>query len=398
MKKAFLILSAVLVLASTAKAQDTFYPGWQYSVKAGATYSAGESSFKDMLSYPTVALDAGYQFSPVFTLRGELSGFQSKGAIIPQEVKLYKFNYGQLNLDAVFDIANMFKYKQTRIINPYIFAGVGGNVRFNNQEAVAIGKDFYDAEYLWENPVLSFTGRAGAGIDFRLSDAVKFFVEIADNIYSDRFNSKKNLHTWKIFGKESKLDFDYNINAFAGLKFTFGQAKAIAAANAAAAAAAAKAEADRLAAERAAAERAAAERAAAEKARAEAEAARIAAERAAAEKAAAERAAARRIEEHVLFIIGRTNIRPSETPKIDAVIDILKTYPEAVVTVTGYADKDTGTAKINQRLSQQRAENVAKAIENAGISADRISVNYVGDTQKVSEVPAENRVAVLVTK
>ena len=76
----------------------------------------------------------------------------------------------------------------------------------------------------------------------------------------------------------------------------------------------------------------------------------------------------------------------------------MNTYPEAVVSVTGYADKATGTAKINWDLSQKRAENVAKALVDAGIAADRISTNFYGDTVQVSEVPAENRVSVCVTR
>ena len=394
MRKALLILSSLLVLGSSAFAQETFYPGWQFGIKGGATYTAGEASFQDLLTYPTVAVSAGYQFTPVFTLRGELSGWQAKGAL-PAIEQIYKFNYGQLNADAVFDICNMFNFKSERLFSPYLFAGIGGNVRFNNDEALANKAHFEQlpANYLWENPTLSFTARAGAGVDVRLSDAVKISLEVVDNVLSDHFNSKKG--NTKI--ADTRLDFDYNISALLGLKFCFGQANKKAAAIAAAAAA--EAEAARLAAEKAEAERIAAEKAAAEKAAAEKAAAeKAAAEKAAAEAAAAARAEARRIEEHVLFVIGKTAIRPSETDKIQRVIDILNQYPEAVVTVTGYADKNTGYPELNQRLSEKRAKNVAEALKKAGIAADRIAVNYVGDTQKVSEVPAENRVAVCITK
>lgn len=393
MRKALLILSSLLVLGSSAFAQETFYPGWQFGIKGGATYTAGEASFQDLLTYPTVAVSAGYQFTPVFTLRGELSGWQAKGAL-PAIEQLYKFNYGQLNADAVFDICNMFNFKSERLFSPYLFAGIGGNVRFNNDEALASKAHFEQlpANYLWENPTLSFTARAGAGVDVRLSDAVKISLEVVDNVLSDHFNSKKG--NTKI--ADTRLDFDYNISALLGLKFCFGQANKKAAAIAAAAA---EAEAARLAAEKAEAERIAAEKAAAEKAAAEKAAAeKAAAEKAAAEAVAAARAEARRIEEHVLFVIGKTAIRPSETDKIQRVIDILNQYPEAVVTVTGYADKNTGYPELNQRLSEKRAKNVAEALKKAGIAADRIAVNYVGDTQKVSEVPAENRVAVCITK
>lgn len=391
MKKALLIISSILVLAASANAQETFYPGWQFGIKGGVIYSAGEAPVNQLLS-PIFGINAGYQFNPWFTLRGEVNGFQSKGAIITNTVNPYNFNYAQLDVDGVFDICNMFNYKSTRLFSPYIFAGIGGNIRFNNNEANNIFKQAaYNTEYLWNGSVPSFTGRFGAGIDIRLSNAVKIAIEVVDNMYSDKFNSKRN---YDVKG----LDLDWNLGALVGLKFTFGQANKIAAAEAAALAAAAKAEADRLAAERAAAEKAAAEKAAAEAAAAKAAAEKAAAEKAAAEKAAAERAAARHIEENVLFVIGKTNIRPSETQKVQNIIDILNQYPEAVVSVTGYADKNTGYPELNMKLSQKRAENVAKAIEKAGIASDRISVNYVGDTQKVSDTPSQNRVAVCVTK
>ena len=395
MRKALFVISSLLVLSTTALAQETFYPDWNLGIKAGATYTAGEAKFADLLSYPTIALSAGYQFTPVFSLRGELSGFQGKGSL-PAIGKIYKWNYGQLNADAILDICNIFAdYKSTRLFNPYIFAGIGGNLAFNNKEAQAVKADFPSKNKLWDGSLLSFTGRFGGGIDIRLSDAVKLSLEVVDNVLTDKFNSKTG-EAWQI-GKTT-LDFDYNISALLGLKFTLGQARKkaeAAAALAAAEAAAAKAAADKAAADKAAAERAAreaAERAAAEKA---------AAERAAAEKAAAEaaaRAAARAAEEHVLFIIGRTDIRPSETPKIDHIIEIMNKYPEAVCTVTGYADKNTGTAKGNLALSKKRAEIVTDALIKAGIAPERIVTAYKGDTEAVSPVIAENRVAVLVTK
>ena len=391
MRKALLIISSLFVLATSVNAQETFYPGWQFGIKGGVIYSAGEAPVNQLLS-PIFGVNAGYQFNPWFTLRGEIDGFQSKGAIISTAVQPYKFNYAQLDFDGVFDICNMFNYKSTRLFSPYIFAGIGANVRFNNAEAVNLFRQAaYPTEYLWDKTAASFTGRVGAGVDIRISNAVKIAIELVDNMYTDKFNSKKNYDA-------KALDLDYNLGALVGLKFTFGQANKIAAAEAAAAAAAAKAEADRLAAERAAAEKAAADKAAAEAAAAKAAAEKAAAEKAAAEKAAAERAAARHIEENVLFVIGKTNIRPSETQKVQNIVDIMNQYPEAVVSVTGYADKNTGYPELNMRLSQKRAENVAKAIEKAGIAADRISVNYVGDTQKVSETPSQNRVAVCVTK
>ncbi len=395
MKKFFLTI-AIAFIGVSAFAQDPegFFPGWNFGIKGGAALTAGETNFQDLLS-PRAAINAGYQFTPVFGLRGEFAAWEGKGAL-PLTSDLYKYNMGQFDLDALFDLCNLFgKYKYNRTINPYLFAGLGFNTRFNNDEAQAVAAHFPADNYLWDEAVLSFTGRVGLGTDIRLSNAVAITLELADNILSDHFNSK--VGDSEMFG--NTVDFDYQLTALAGLKFSFGaankRAAALAAAEAAAAEAAAKAAAEaaaaKAAAEKAAAEKAAAERAAAEKA---------AAERAAAEKAAAEaaRAAARATVENIYFTINKSVINPSEVAKIDHIIAVMNQYPEAVVSITGYADKFTGTAKRNLVLSEERAAVVCQALVDAGIAADRISTNYYGDTKQVSEVPEENRVSICVTR
>ena len=49
-------------------------------------------------------------------------------------------------------------------------------------------------------------------------------------------------------------------------------------------------------------------------------------------------------------------------------------------------------------LSQQRSDAVKKALTDAGIAASRITTAFYGDTQQVSPVAEQNRVAVCVTK
>ena len=76
----------------------------------------------------------------------------------------------------------------------------------------------------------------------------------------------------------------------------------------------------------------------------------------------------------------------------------LKENAEAKVTVTGYADKETGNPRYNQTLSQKRAEAVAAALKAAGIDGARITVDAKGDTVQPYGTPAENRVAICVTE
>lgn len=395
MKKFLVVLASLLTLASTAKAQDTFYPAWYWGIKAGASYTSGEATkWTDLLTGPTIGINAGYQFFPCFSVRGELSGFQAKGTAIFEAVeKTYKFNYAQLTVDAVLDICNIFKFKAARVVNPYIFLGIGGNLRFNNKECP---KDMLPVDnYYWTKATPSFMGRFGGGIDFRVSPSVVLALEFQENILTDKFNSK-------VGNALGPLECDQNLSLLAGVKFTFGAAKAAKAAELAAAEAAAAAAAA-AAAEKAAAEKAARE--AAEKAAAE-KAAREAAERAAAEKAARE-AAERQARLNALagalddetrsiyFLIGKSVIRKSESAKIDKIADAIKNL-DCNVVVKGYADKATGTPAINLKLSEKRVNAVKAALEKKGIDASRISTEFYGDTQQVSETPAKNRVAISI--
>ena len=47
-------------------------------LQGGAQYTLGEAKFGDLIS-PNVQLGIGYQFSPVFGMRLQANGWQSKG-------------------------------------------------------------------------------------------------------------------------------------------------------------------------------------------------------------------------------------------------------------------------------------------------------------------------------
>ena len=230
MKKVFLVIASVLVMATSAFAQDIFYPGFQLGLKGGVAYTSGEATFTQLLS-PAAALDLGYQISPVFGLRLDLSGWQGKGYNGTDKVG-YSFNFAQAALDATFDIGNMFGPYKERVLNPYLFVGVGGVGYLKNGADNSKG---YFAKY-WEPTKFNTVARAGLGFDIRLSDLLAIEIEAVENFHSDKFNSKAG---------EYAIETDQQLNLLAGLKFNFGAAagkkKAAEAAAAAAAAAAAQA-------------------------------------------------------------------------------------------------------------------------------------------------------------
>ena len=447
MKRVFLAIASVLVISTSAFAQDIFYPGFQLGIKGGAAYTSGEAAFTKLIS-PAAALDLGYQISPVFGLRADISGWQGKGWNVISESG-YNFNFAQLALDATIDICNIFGYKE-RVLNPYLFLGVGGvGYLKNGAENTA-----YFAKY-WDPIKFNTVARAGLGLDIRLSDLLALEIEAIENFHSDKFNSKTG---------EYSIETDQQINLLAGLKFNFGaaagkkkaaEAAAAAAAAAAAQAAAAQARADKELADAIEAAKKAIENAkkalaendflpedvaaindaikalqdaiaakdidaikkgtdalndAVAKARQNKKAADEAAAKAAAEKAAAEKAAyeaaraqaladaieaAKKSSNVVYYVIGKYDIRNQERYKINNLIKKLKKDPEAKAVLCSFADKETDG---NWVLSENRSNLVREALEAAGIDPSRIEIYWYGDTERISRIPEKNRATVLLAK
>lgn len=79
-------------------------------------------------------------------------------------------------------------------------------------------------------------------------------------------------------------------------------------------------------------------------------------------------------------------------------VDYLEKHSTAKVSVTGYADKGTGNPNINNKLSEKRAGNVAEALKAKGIAADRIKIDFKGDTVQPYATPEENRVSICIAE
>jgi outer membrane protein OmpA-like peptidoglycan-associated protein len=81
--------------------------------------------------------------------------------------------------------------------------------------------------------------------------------------------------------------------------------------------------------------------------------------------------------QNVLFDFDKYNIRPSEAPKIQAIVDFMKQNPNFQAGLDGHTDP-RGTDAYNLRLGQRRADSVAAALVGAGISKDRLRAATFG--------------------
>lgn len=56
--------------------------------------------------------------------------------------------------------------------------------------------------------------------------------------------------------------------------------------------------------------------------------------------------------ENIFFTINSSKIRTEEEQKIEKLAEFMKNHADCKVTICGYADKQTGNADINERLSK----------------------------------------------
>ena len=93
------------------------------------------------------------------------------------------------------------------------------------------------------------------------------------------------------------------------------------------------------------------------------------------------------------------NIRlsdPDPETTLNKIVAWCNKYPSKGITIKGYADKGTGTPAINVKYAKQRAEKVAKALQEKGIAASRMDVSSYGDTVQPFSENDRNRCVIVV--
>ena len=372
-KTLFTVALASLSTAAMAQATYTDKDGNEYTFKkhafldlqGGAQYTLGEAKFGDLIS-PNVQLGIGYQFSPVFGMRLQANGWQSKGGWNGYKATKdgtpytadYKFKYVAPGLDFMFNLSNLFcGWNPNRVFNATAFIGGGANFAWGNDEVNEIAANIKDQrsyllEYLWDGTKVRPFGRAGIDLEFKVSKAVSIMIEGNANFTSDKYNSKKAGNA------------DWYFNALAGLRINLGKSHT--------------------------------------KAEPVKEAPVPVQEYVKPEPKPQPKVEEKKVEEirrDVFFVINSNKIASNEESKIKEVVDFLNANPEAKVVVTGYADAGTGNNSINDRISAKRAAAVVKVLkEKYGIEESRITEDSKGARVQPFSENDKNRVSIMVAK
>ena len=376
--KSYKYLLATAVLASLgmntmAQATYTDKDGNEYAFKkhafldlqGGAQYTLGEAKFGDLIS-PNVQLGIGYQFSPVFGMRLQANGWQSKGGWNGYKATKdgtpytadYKFKYVAPGLDFMFNLSNLFcGWNPNRVFNATAFIGGGANFAWGNDEvnelaATMKNTSAYNLEYLWDGTKVRPYGRAGIDLEFKVSKSVSIMLEGNANITTDKYNSKKAGNA------------DWYFNALAGLRINLGKSHT--------------------------------------KAEPVKEAPVPVQEYVKPEPKPQPKVEEKKVEEirrDVFFVINSNKIASNEESKIKEVVDFLNANPDAKVVVTGYADAGTGNDRINDAISAKRAAAVVKVLkEKYGIEESRITEDSKGARVQPFSENDKNRVSIMIAK
>ena len=404
MKLNKIFLTATLLFAGVcANAQEVvteyvFQPHWFGGLQLGGQETLGEGKFGKLLN-GNAQIYAGYKFNPYIGMRLAVNAWHSRGAVTIDapaigykydngNTQYYKWNYVAPTLDAVVDLTNLIGgYNPTRLVEVDLLAGMGVNVAWHNHDAQRLNqaiRDDFNVNYLynvtdagpadyinkqvnvlnpWSNSKCRFLGQFGCAVNFNVSSRVQIGLELMANVTNDRYNSKHFDNT------------DWYFNGLIGVGYAFGP-----------------------------------------KYRTETRVVETLPPPVAPEPVIVEKVVEKIVEvpvqveektvanevlrRDVFFEINSYTIRPVEMEKVAQVAEYLQNNPNAKVTITGYADKGTGSMAYNIRLSANRSQAVAKALQNQYfIPASRMIVKSMGeDMFQPYPDPVQNRVAICIAE
>jgi outer membrane protein OmpA-like peptidoglycan-associated protein len=363
------LFAAGCLTASAQEASKTEYvfnPHWYVQGQIGGQYTLGERSFGKLVS-PNAQIGVGYNFNSVFGLRVAVNAWQSKGGWnLAGNSYSWKYNYVAPALTGHVDLTNLIGgFKSTRVVSVGIFAGIGANIGFNNDEAADANaailkntpnglRDGNALRYLWADTKTRLLGQFGANVDFRLTDNWSLGIELQANTLNDHYNSKKAGNA------------DWYFNGLVGFKYRFGKTYT--------------------------------KRTVAPCCKQEKPVEKIV-EKVVEVPVVKEVTKKEPLRRDVFFTIRSSEVNIAEMQKVREVAEYMKANPDAKVTVTGYADKGTGNATLNEKFAAQRANAVVEAlVKNYGISRDRITSESKGDTEQPYSEDILNRVAICVAE
>ena len=349
------------------------YPHGFIQLQGGVGTTLTDVECLKLLS-PTASIGAGAWFGPSVGARLHVNAWESKGGFKTAGDPLkYKYNYVNTNADLMLNVLNLFSEKKYHKFNVILIGGIGLNYAWKNDEFHQLLNTYtptVDISNAWgegtsRKQLLSHNIRAGLLFDFNIAKHWGVGIEVDANSLDDRFNSK--------FTDSD----DWMITAQLGITYKFGF------------------------------------KAPHEKKQEPVKPVQVVqptpvvptqavrtVEPVKAPEPVRAPEPAKVVEEpykDVLFYAIRdSEIDPESI--ISAAAAWCKKYPNKTITVSGYADKGTGNAKLNMMYSQQRTNKVVDMLKKKGVPASQIKSASYGDTVQPYPENDKNRCVIIEGK
>lgn len=345
-RKSFLAAVFCMMASGAAMAQDSdkeTLKSYNFIEAQGGGQITLTDAKMDKLITPVGALSFGRYFTPAVGARLHVSGWESKSGY--NDLGFYKWNYITTNADLLVNLTNLACKDKDHFLNVIFVAGVGLTTGWGNDDANAMANANMglNMPFVWDDTRLSHNIRAGLRLETNVTKPVGVSLEVNASSLDDRFNSKYNNSD------------DWMVSAMLGVSFRFGHKY--------------------------------------EKKHVHvAEPAPVVTPEPApvVEQPAPKpepKVITRKVEKKVPVKLHEERfykIREADAEgnkaQMKRVADFLKEYPEAKVTVVGYADKGTGNAALNVKYAKQRADQYKKElVDSYGADASRIITDSKGD-------------------
>ncbi len=308
----------------------------------------------DKLVTPAFGFSVGRFFTPAVGARLHVSGWEAKSGFSRTVINnnwegnySYKWKYITTDFDVMVNLTNLFSKNKNHFLNFMLIGGIGLNTAWDKDEANALADNNSHLNILYkqDGTRLSHNLRAGMRVETNVAKPFGVSLEVMANSLDDRFNAKINNSD------------DWMFTAMVGVSFRFGTKK-----TAPISVNTALADMDYLD-------------------------QRDTKQEVAVPVVPVEKKEEKKVEKKVekLNETKFFDIRDSKVDASNEVIkktaDFMKRNPEATVYVTGYADKGTGTEKVNMKYSKERAEAVKEVlVDDFKIDVKRVVVDAKVDT------------------
>ena len=86
---------------------------------------------------------------------------------------------------------------------------------------------------------------------------------------------------------------------------------------------------------------------------------------------------------NIFFDTGKSTLRPESNAELDRLMKLMKDVPGLKIEISGHTD-NTGSASLNETLSQSRAEAVVSYLTSKGISGSRMTAKGYGSSKPIA--------------